>query len=548
MDNTNARCASSKAALDAQVYDAVIIGAGIGGLYQLYKLREAGFKVIAIDAGTSVGGTWYWNRYPGARVDSPSHVYQYWFSEELNNAWNWSERFPAQPETELYLNFVADRYDLRKDIQLSTRVLSCVFDESISRWQVRTDRGAIIDAKYVISCAGTLSTPLKDLFEGEKSFIGEIYHTSRWPKQPVDFKGKRVGVVGTGATGIQVVQTIAPQVAALKVFQRTAPYTIPMKNQTYTDADRAQLKARFHEIKALARNSFVGFDFDFTYGSYLEATPQDRLKVLEMLWDDGSLALWAGSYGEIFTDEAVNKEVSEFVRRKMSDRIKDLELIKKLVPTDYGFGTRRVPLDTRYLEAFLLPHVEIIDIKSAPIERIVPTGIQTVDGKIHELDVLILATGFDASTGALTQIDIRGRDNQSLREEWSHDIKTTLGLMVHKFPNLFMTAAPLSPGAALCNAPTCLQHQVEWITDCILFLEEKQRHSIEPTQIQQDQWVEHHDELAASSLLSKTRSWYTGGNVAGKPKRLLAYAGGVNVYRERCEAVAAQAYADFQIK
>lgn len=548
MDSTNAHSASIDATQDVQVYDTVIIGAGIGGLYQLHKLREAGLKVIAIDAGTSVGGTWYWNRYPGARVDSPSHVYQYWFSEELNNAWNWSERFPAQPETERYLNFVADRYDLRKDIQLSTRVLSCVFDEGKSRWRVSTDRGEIIDAKYVISCAGTLSTPLKDLFEGEKSFTGQVYHTSRWPKTPVDLKGKRVGVVGTGATGIQVVQTIAPQVAALKVFQRTAPYTIPMKNQAYNDVDRAQLKARFHEIKALTRNSFVGFDFDFTYGSYHEASAPDRLKVLEMLWDDGSLALWAGSYGEIFTDDAVNKEVSEFVRGKMSDRIKDPELIKKLVPTDYGFGTRRVPLDTRYLEAFLLPHVEIIDIKSAPIERIVPTGVQTADGKIHELDVLILATGFDASTGALTQIDIRGRNNQSLREEWSHDIKTTLGLMVHKFPNLFMTAAPLSPGAALCNAPTCLQHQVEWITDCILFLEEKQRHSIEPTKVQQDQWVEHHDELAASSLLSKTRSWYTGGNVAGKPKRLLAYAGGVNVYRERCEAVAAQAYADFQIK
>lgn len=548
MDSTNAHRASSVAAQGVQVYDTVIIGAGIGGLYQLYKLREAGLSVIAIDAGTSVGGTWYWNRYPGARVDSPSHVYQYWFSEELNNAWNWSERFPAQPETERYLNFVADRYDLRKDIQLSTRVLSCVFDEGNSRWRVSTDRGEIIDAKYVISCAGTLSTPLKDLFEGEKSFTGELYHTSRWPKTAVDFTGKRVGVIGTGATGIQVVQTIAPQVAALKVFQRTAPYTIPMKNQTYNDADRAQLKARFHEIKALTRNSFVGFDFDFTYGSYHEASAQDRLKVLEMLWNDGSLALWAGSYGEIFTDDAVNKEVSEFVRGKMSDRIKDPDLIKKLVPTDYGFGTRRVPLDTRYLEAFLLPHVEIIDIKSAPIERIVPTGVQTADGKIHELDVLILATGFDASTGALTQIDIRGRDNQSLREEWSHDIKTTLGLMVHKFPNLFMTAAPLSPGAALCNAPTCLQHQVEWITDCILFLETKQRHSIEPTKAQQDQWVEHHDELAASSLLSKTRSWYTGGNVNGKPKRLLAYAGGVNVYRERCEAVAAQNYADFQIK
>lgn len=534
-------------AQNAKRYDAVIIGAGIGGLYQLYRLREAGLSVIAIDAGTGVGGTWYWNRYPGARVDSPSHVYQYWFSEALNNAWDWSERFPAQPETERYLNFVADRYDLRKDIHFSTRVLSCDFDEHKERWRIKTDQGTTLDAKYLISCAGTLSTPLKNLFQGEDSFLGDVYHTARWPKQPVDFTGKRVGVVGTGATGIQVIQTIAPQVAALTVFQRTAPYTIPMRNQRYNDGDRARLKARFHEIKEQTRNSFVGFDFDFAYGSYHDATAQDRLEILEMLWEDGSLALWAGSYGEIFTDEAVNKEVSAFVRKKMGERIKDKNLIKQLVPTDYGFGTRRVPLDTGYLETFLQPNVKIVDIKQAPIERIVENGVQTADGKVHELDVLILATGFDASTGALTQIDIRGRDQRLLRDEWAQDLRTTLGMMVHKFPNMFLTAAPLSPGAALCNAPTCLQHQVEWITDCIVHLENNQRASIEPTLQQQDQWVAHHDEMAASSLLAKTRSWYTGANVDGKPKRLLAYAGGVNVYREHCDAVAAQSYPDFRI-
>lgn len=474
-------------------------------------------------------------------------MYQYWFSETLNNAWDWSERFPAQPETERYLNFVADRYALRNHVHFSTRVLACDFDESRSRWQVRTDEGITLDTKYLISCAGTLSTPLKNLFEGEASFTGEVYHTAHWPKQPVAFTGKRVGVIGTGATGIQVIQTIAPQVKALTVYQRTAPYAIPMRNQRYTDVDRAALKSRFHQIKQQVRNSFVGFDFDFTYGSYHDAPPQERREILEMLWDDGSLALWAGSYGEIFTDEAVNKEVSAFVRQKMSERIKDPALIEQLVPTDYGFGTRRVPLDTGYLETFLRPNVSIVDIKKAPIEHIVENGVQTADGKVHELDVLILATGFDASTGALTQIDIRGRGEQLLRDEWAHDLRTTLGLMVHKFPNLFLTAAPLSPEAALCNAPTCLQHQVEWITDCILFLENNQRDSIEPTQEQQDQWVAHHDEAASTSLLAKTRSWYTGANVNGKPKRLLAYAGGVNVYREHCDAVAARAYADFHI-
>lgn len=548
MENTNLGGASGVGAQVSQVYDAVVIGAGFGGLYQLYKLREAGLKVVGLDGGTGVGGTWYWNRYPGARVDSPSHVYQYFFSEELNDAWDWSERFPAQPETERYLNFVADRFDLRKDIIFSTKVLACVFDEEKSRWHLHIDNGSIIDAKYVIGCTGTLSTPLEHLFEGVESFRGDVLHTYHWPDQPVNFSGKRVGVIGTGATGIQVVQTIAPQVAELKVFQRTPPYTIPMKNKKYNDEERAAFKARFQEIKTLTRNSFVGFDIDFTYGSYHDASPEERLQVLEALWADGSLVIWAGSYSEVFTDDEVNKEVSEFVRGKMRERLKDPELIKKLVPSTYGFGTRRVPLDTGYLETYLLPHVELIDIKSAPIERIVPTGVQTADGKTHELDVLILATGFDASTGALSRIDIRGRDNQSLRDAWSEDLRTTLGLMVYQFPNLFMTTGPLSPGAALCNAPTCLQHQVEWITDCIMHVETSQRRSVEPTQIQQDQWVERCDELASASLLSKTRSWYTGSNVAGKSKRLLAFAGGAKVYREHIDAVAAEGYADFLIK
>ena len=545
MSATTQAAPSASSRTKATQFDALIIGAGIAGLYQLYRLREQGLKVKALEAGDNVGGTWYWNRYPGARVDSQAHVYQYWFSEELNNEWNWSERFPAQPETERYLNFVADRFDLRKDIQFETRVTAASHDEAAKRWTITTDKGETLQAQYFITCSGMLSAPLTSVFPGQAGFKGQIFHTARWPKGPVDFTGKRVGVIGTAATGIQVIQTIASQVAHLKVFQRTPQYAIPMNNPKLTDGDRAAYKRRFHELRQRVMRTFAGFDYDFAHGKWADLSSEARRAVLEELWEEGSLNFWVGSFAELFFDPQINEEISEFVRDKIRRRIKDPAVAKKLIPTSYGFGTRRVPLETNYFEAFNRDNVELVDLKEAPIERVTERGVLTAEGKVHEVDILILATGFDAGTGALTRIDIRGRGGRSLKDEWSRDIRTTMGLQVHGFPNLFTTGAPLAPAAALCNMTTCLQHQVDWITDCIGYMRARGLTEMEPSRETQDQWVEAHDELANATLIAKTDSWYMGSNVNGKQRRMLSYAGGVGTYHQKCEELTAKGYPGF---
>jgi acetone monooxygenase (methyl acetate-forming) len=524
--------------------DALIIGAGIAGMYQVYRLREQGLKVRALEAGDNVGGTWYWNRYPGARVDSQSHVYQYWFSRELNDEWNWSERFPAQPEVERYLNFVADRFDLRKDIQFETRVTAASYDEAARRWSITTDKGETLQAQYLISCAGMLSAPLIPLFAGQDEFKGRIFHTARWPKE-LDFTAKRVGVIGTAATGIQVIQTIASQVGHLKVFQRAPEYAIPMNNPKLTDADRASYRKRFNELRHRVMRTFAGFDFDFMYGRWADLLPEERRADLEEMWEEGSLSFWVGLFPELFFDAQVNEVISAFVRDKIRRRIKDPALAKKLIPTTYGFGTKRVPLETNYFEAFNRDNVELVDVNETPIERLTERGVRTADGKVHEIDILILATGFDAGTGALTRIDIRGRDGRSLKDEWSREIRTTMGLQVRGYPNLFTTGAPLAPAAALCNMTTCLQHQVDWITGCIGYMRAHRLTEIEPTKEAQDEWVKYHDEVANATLIAKTDSWYMGSNVPGKQRRMLSYAGGVGTYHQKCEEVAIKGYPGF---
>lgn len=533
---------------DGPEFDAIVIGAGVAGLYQLYRLRENGLKVKIIEAGTDVGGTWYWNRYPGARVDSQSHIYQYWFSEALNKEWDWSERFPAQPETESYFKFIADRCDLRRDIQFNTRVESAKYDESSKSWVIRTDAGETMTSQFFISCAGMLSAPVKPTFPGQKDFKGQIFHTARWPKEPVDFSGKHVGVIGTGATGIQVIQTIASKVDKLTVFMRTPQYAIPMKNPKLNDADREGFKQNFHEMKERVQNTYVGFDYDIQPKAWLEMSVDEQQQTLEQLWEDGTLSFWVGSFIELFYEPEINKVISEFVREKIRQRIDDPEIAKKLIPTSYGFGLHRVPLETNYFEVYNRDNVELVYVKDNPIEDITETGIKTADGHVHELDILVLATGFDGGSGALTRFDIRGRDDRSLKEEWSKDIRTTLGLQVHGYPNMFTTGAPLAPSAALCNMPTCLQQQVDWITDCIKFLKSKGKSVIEPTKERQDQWVEHHDEVVNSTLFARTNSWYTGANVGGKPRRFVSYAGGVGTYRQHCNAIVEQDYAGFSMQ
>jgi cation diffusion facilitator CzcD-associated flavoprotein CzcO len=500
--------------------------------------------VKAFDAAAGVGGTWYWNRYPGARFDSEGYIYQYLFSEELYKGWSWSEKFPAQPEIERWLNWVADKLDLRKDIQFNTRIRSARFNEVTERWILTTDSGQTIDAQFLVTCCGMLSAPLTNQFPGQDSFKGELYYTGMYPNDPVGLSDKRVGVVGNGATGIQVIQTVANKARHLTVFVRTPQYVLPMKNPKYTPADQEAYKARFKELAKTIPHTFTGFEYDFE-NKWADLTPPQRRKVLEDIYADGSLKLWLASFGEMFFDADVSEQISEFVREKMRERLKDERLCDILIPKDYGFGTHRVPLEMGYLEVFHRPNVELVSVKDNPIESITPNGLRLRDGSEHKFDVLIFATGFDAGTGALTRMDIHGRGGRSLTEEWGRDIRTTMGLQIHGYPNLFTTATPLAPSAALCNMTTCLQQQVEWISACIKHMRDHNLKVCEPTREAEDRWVQHHEETAAATLVPKTVSWYMGSNVKGKPRRLLSYIGGVGTYRQKCDEVAAKNYEGF---
>lgn len=528
--------------------DALVIGTGVAGLYQLHQLRALGLNAHACDTATDVGGTWYWNRYPGAKFDSESYIYQYLFDEDLYKDWTWSERFPGQREIERWLHYVADRLDLRRDISFSTTITTARFDEARGLWTVETDQGEVATTRYLIGCTGMLSAPLTERFPGQASFKGRIVHTGRYPKEGLALEGKRVAVIGTGATGIQVIQTIAPEVAQLTVFVRTPQYVLPMKNPKYGPDEAAWYKSRFEELKTNIPRTFTGFEYDFEY-SWADLTPERRREILEDIYADGSLKLWLASFAEMFFDEEVSEEISEFVREKMRARLKDPRLIEILVPKkgDYGFGTHRVPLETQYLEAYLRDNVEAVSVRNNPIVEIVPEGVKLEDGTVHEVDAIIMAVGFDAGSGALSRIDITGRGGMNLAEEWGKDIRTTLGLMKYGFPNLFMTGAPLAPSAALCNMTTCLQQQTEWITACIRDIRDSGNDVIEPTKEGEDAWVRHHDETANATLIAKTESWYTGSNVPGKPRRVLSYTGGVGVYRDKCEEIARAGYPSFEM-
>ncbi len=528
-------------------FDAVVVGAGVAGLYQLHRLRELGFRVRSIDAASDVGGTWYWNCYPGARVDSQSYIYQYWFSQELIDEWDWSQRFPPQPELERYLRFVADKLDLRRDIQFSTTVTSADWDAERSHWVVRTDQGDELTTRFLISCTGMLSAPKVPPFPGHEAYRGTVVHTARYPREGIDLAGKKVGVVGTGATAIQVIQTIAAEVGELKVFQRTPQYAVAMRNPQFDDTDRAHYKAQAQALYERVNSTFAGFDFDAEYGSWYDVTPDQRREILETVWADGSLSMWVGSFPEVLTDEKVGEEVSEFVRDKIRARIDDPEVAEKLLPYHYTFGTYRVPLELGYYDVYNRDNVALVDVKDAPIERFTETGLRTAAGD-YELDVVILATGFDAGTGSLSLMHITGRNDASLTEQWRRDIRSTLGLQIHGFPNLFTVAGPLAPSTAFCNMTTCLAQQVDWITDCLVWMRDHDRRSIEPTEAKQDEWVQHHDDTANATLMMRTNSWYTGANIEGKPRRLLSYIGGAAQYRQICEDVKRGGYEGFAVE
>jgi cation diffusion facilitator CzcD-associated flavoprotein CzcO len=528
----------------ANDFDAVIVGAGFAGLYALHKLRdEMGLSARVFEAGDGVGGTWYWNRYPGARSDSSSWIYCYSFDEELRQEWRWSERYPQQEEMLGYLEHVSDRFDLNPDIQLGTRVTDATFDEETNRWEVRTDAGDVVSARFIVAALGALSAANVPDIPGMETFDGERYHTAEWPKEGVDFTGKRVGVIGTGATGIQVATELAEQVEHLTVFQRTPNYALPLGNHPLDAEFRQQYKENYEEIWEWVRHNFSGHDYDPIEKNTNEATPEERDRAYQERWDRGGFGLWLGNYDDILEDREANNAVSEWVRQKIRERIDDPETAEKLTPTDHAFGTKRVPLENGYYEIFNQDNVDLVDVKETPIEGITPTGVRTEGGE-YEFDALVFATGFDAMTGPYNKIDIRGRDGELLRDKWAEGPRTYLGLMSAGYPNLFAITGPQSP-SVLTNMPVAIEQHVDYISGVIGHMQDNGLEAVEPTREAEDEWVDHSQEVAHATLLPESATWYMGANIPGKPQVFLPYLGGLGPYREKCDEIAANGYEGF---
>ena len=525
-------------------FDAVIVGAGFSGLYMLHSLRnEMGLSARIYEAGDGVGGTWYWNRYPGARSDSDSYVYAYSFSKELRQEWKWSERYPEQSEIRAYLEHVADRFDLRRDIQLSTRVIEARFDEEEKVWEVRTNSGDVVTARFLIAAVGALSAANPTDIPGRDTFAGERYHTGQWPHEGIDFTGKTVGVIGTGATGIQLIPMIAQQADHLTVFQRSPNYAIPARNGPMAPEFEQWYKENYDEIWDRIRNSFAGHELWFFDHGALEASPEERERVYQAQWDRGGFGLWLGNYMDIFFTKEANDTIAEWLRKKIQERVDDPVTAEKLTPRDHAFGTKRVPLETNYYEAFNRDNVELVDVREAPIQEITPTGLLTQDGE-YTFDVLVFATGFDAMTGPLNNIDIRGHSGQLLREKWAEGPRTYLGLTSVGFPNLFFITGPQSP-SVLSNMPVSIEQHVEWISGIIEYMRERGLELIEPTDQAENEWTDHAQEVAYSTLFPQSATWYMGANIPGKPQVFLPYLGGVGAYRQKCDEIAANDYEGF---
>jgi cation diffusion facilitator CzcD-associated flavoprotein CzcO len=520
--------------------DAVVIGAGLSGICALHRLLGMGLSVRLYEAGSDVGGVWHWNRYPGARVDSESYTYGFSFSEEVLAEWQWQELFAAQPEVADYLRFVVDRLDLRRHMRLSTRVARAHYDGTRSCWRVETDAGERVTARYLVAATGVLSAAQLPDYPGIDDFAGESYHTARWPLAGVELSARRVGVIGTGASGVQVIQTIAQEVRHLTVFQRTPTYCIPQRNRPLTDADRSDIARDWAAILATCRASYGGFVHDFDPRAGLALSAAARQAKFEVLWEKPGFAFWFGNFGDLMMNAEVNAHASEFVRRKISTRVHDPEVVRKLLP-DHPFGTKRVPLEHGYYEVFNRSNVRLVDLRETPIAGVTQTGIRTTREE-HPLDVIIYATGFDAGTGALTRIDIRGEAGQSLADKWRDGPKTYLGLLVSGFPNLFIVNGPQN-AAALCNAGRCIEQNVDWIARCIQHLRARGMRRIAPTAAAEEEWTEHVEEVAETTVLRlNTDSWFFGANTPGKARRAGIYAAGAREYRERCEEAAQAGY------
>lgn len=529
----------------AREVDVVIVGAGFAGMYMLHRTRGLGLSAQVFEAGSGVGGTWFWNRYPGARVDIRSLEYSFSFSEELEDEWQWSERYAPQPELLSYAEHVADRFDLRRDIKLNTRVSACHFHGETNRWTVTTDQGDTLTAKFVIMATGCLSVPTEVDFAGIEDFKGKLYRTSRWPHEGVDFTGQRVGIIGTGSSAIQSIPVIAEQAAQLTVFQRTPNYSVPAHNGPLHDDEVADWKAKRRDYRQQMKFTPGGFFNDPREVMVADETPEQHQAEFEKRWAIGGFTI-LGAYLDTGIDPEANKVAARFAAEKIRSLVNDPAVADLLTPKDYPWGTKRLCVDSNYYATFNRPNVRLVDIRATPIDRITPTGLKTT-AEAFEFDSLVLATGFDAMTGALDRIDIRGRNGVKLKDRWSEGPKTYLGLMVAGFPNLFTITGPGSP-SVLTNMITSIEQHVDWISDCLSHLTSHQQATIEPTPDAEAAWVDHVNELAAGTLFPQANSWYMGANVPGKPRQFLPYCGGLGIYREHCEGIVARGYEGFELR
>jgi len=502
--------------------DVLVIGAGITGIYQLYRALDAGFSALLVEAGDGVGGTWYWNRYPGARFDSESYTYGYIFSKELFDEWEWQEHFAPQEETERYLNHVVDRFDLRRHIRLGARVTSAAYDEGSGTWHVDTADGPAVTARFVVAATGVLSVPYIPDVPGRASFAGEAHHTGLWPSRPVDFGGKRVAVIGTSSSGVQVVPVIVDDVGSLTVYQRTPNWCTPLNNRPITPEEQAELRAGFEQLREILNTSVHGFHHPPHDRAAADDRSEERHAFYEKMWNSPGFTKLTSNYTDLLSNPDANAEWCAFIGDKIREIVADPETAERLIPTDHRFGEKRPPFITGYYEAFNRPHVALVDLKKTPMVRITPEGIETTDG-LREFDIIVWATGFDFGTGALSRMDIRGRDDRTLAEHWAEGPRTFLGVQTHGFPNLFL---PGGPHAAAGNNPRYNGDQVDFITDLFVYARDHGCDVIETTQQAEDRWTRMIDRGAASPLSFGEKSYYFGTNIPGKPKRYLLNSGG----------------------
>ena len=527
-------------------FDAIVIGAGFAGLYALHKLRDQlGLSVRVYEAAPDVGGTWYWNRYPGARCDIESVHYSYSFSEELQQDWEWSERFAGQPEILRYLNHVADRFNLRKDIAFDTRVTSMVWDDDASLWRVGTELGDTVTARYVISGAGNLSVPKTPEFDGVESFRGQVYLTGNWLDENVDFTGQRVAIIGTGSSGIQAISEIAKTAGQLTVFQRTPNYATPIVNGPADPDEVNAVKANYAQVRDASRNHFLGVPYTQVQPSALAVSAEERRRTFDERWNAGGFRLFIDSFQDILFDKNANDTIADYIRDRIHERVDDPAVADLLAPKGYPYGTKRPPLETNYYEVFNQDNVTLVDIKNAPIESITETGVRTTNAE-YEFDIIVLATGFDAMTGPLMKLGIVGRDGLKLSDKWVHGPRTYLGLTVSGFPNLFLITGPQSP-SVLYNMPLAIEDHVDFAAEAITYLRDRGLDVIEATVEAEGNWVAHALEISSQTLLPETDSWYMGANIPGKPRICLLYVGGAPAYRATCDDVVTNGYAGFTL-